>query len=161
MTVTVVEKNPDDLSMTITAEFTAPVDRVWQVWTDPRQLERWWGPPTYPATVVDHDLAPGGRVSYYMTSPEGEKYHGWWRVLTVEAPGSLEFEDGFSDEQGNENRELPVTTVQVRLEPQGSGTVMTIRSRYASAEAMQQLLEMGMEEGMTAALGQIDELLAA
>ncbi len=161
MTVTVVEKNPDDLSMTITAEFTAPVDRVWQVWTDPRQLERWWGPPTYPATVVDHDLAPGGRISYFMTSPEGEKYHGWWRVLTVEAPGSLEFEDGFSDEQGNENRELPVTTVQVRLEPQGSGTVMTIRSRYASAEAMQQLLEMGMEEGMTAALGQIDELLAA
>ena len=51
MTVTNVHKDPEALTMTITAEFDAPVERVWQLWADPRQLERWWGPPTYPATV--------------------------------------------------------------------------------------------------------------
>ena len=60
MTVTNVTRTPTPCTMTITAEFDAPVERVWQLWADPRQLERWWGPPTYPATVVDHDLAAGG-----------------------------------------------------------------------------------------------------
>lgn len=58
-----------------------------QLWADPRKLERWWGPPTYPATVVEHDLRAGGKVAYLMTSPEGEQHHGWWKVLEVdEAP---------------------------------------------------------------------------
>ncbi len=76
MPVTDVRKDPEARTMTITARYDAPVDRVWQIWNDARQLERWWGPPTHPATVVDHDLAPGGGVSYFMTGPEGEKYHG-------------------------------------------------------------------------------------
>ena len=72
MTVLAVDRDPVALTLTIVSEFDAPAARVWQVWADPRQLERWWGPPTYPATVVDHDLTPGGRVTYYMTGPDGE-----------------------------------------------------------------------------------------
>ena len=68
MTVTSVRKDPEALTMIVTAELDATVERSWQLWADPRQLERWWGPPTYPATVVDHDLTTGGRVTYYMTS---------------------------------------------------------------------------------------------
>ncbi len=79
MTVTAVEKDPDALSMTITTAFDAPIEQVWRVWSDPRLLERWWGPPTYPATVVDHDLSPGGTIKYYMTGPEGDRHGGWWR----------------------------------------------------------------------------------
>lgn len=71
MTITSVQKDTEDLSMTLAAEFDAPTERVWQLWDDPRQLERWWGPPTYPATVTSHDLRPGGRVEYHMTGPEG------------------------------------------------------------------------------------------
>ena len=160
MPVTSVDKNLDAHTMTITAHYPAPIDRVWQVWADPRLLERWWGPPTYPATVVDHELAPGGRVSCFMTSPEGEKYHGWWRIVTVEPPVVLEFEDGFADNEGHENPDLPVTRTRVRLESDGEGTRMIIESRFADADAMQQLLTMGMEEGMVAALGQIDALVA-
>ena len=100
MTVTDVVKDPENRTMTITAEFGAPVERVWQIWADPRQLERWWGPPTYPATVVDHDLSPGGAVNYFMTGPEGDKHAGWWRVSAVVPPNRLEFEDGFADGEG-------------------------------------------------------------
>ena len=70
MTVTAVRKDPDALTMTLTAEFDASPERVWELWADPRQLERWWGPPTYPATFTAHDLAPGSRVEYHMTGPE-------------------------------------------------------------------------------------------
>lgn len=162
MPVTDVDKDAKALTLTITAELAASVERAWQVWADPRQLERWWGPPTHPATFVEHDLAPGGRMTYFMTSPEGERYHGWWEVLAVEEPWSLEFEDGFADEAGNPNPELPTARARVTLSEVGGGrTRMVVASRFTSAEAMEQLLAMGVVEGMTAAMGQIDDLLAA
>src|SRR5213080_4419877 len=125
MTVTDVVKDPENRTMTITAEFGAPVERVWQIWADPRQLERWWGPPTHPATVVDHDLTAGGRVTYYMTGPDGEKLHGSWRVISVDPPRSLEFEDGC----GPPNEDLPATTAEVRLVETPEKTTMTIITR--------------------------------
>jgi uncharacterized protein YndB with AHSA1/START domain len=73
MSVISVDKDPVALTLTINAEYAAPIERVWALWEDPRLLEQWWGPPTYPATMVDHDLTPGGKVRYYMTGPEGDK----------------------------------------------------------------------------------------
>ena len=161
MTVMKVDKDAASRTMTMTAHFDAPVERVWQVWEDPRQLERWWGPPTYPATVVDHDLSPGGRVGYFMTGPEGDKHHGWWRIVAVDAPHRLEFEDGFADDAGNPSDQLPTTVVTVTLtgDDAGTGTSMVIHSAFPSVQAMEELLAMGMEEGMTLAMGQIDALL--
>ncbi len=160
MSVTDVRKDPETLTMTLTARFAAGVEQVWQLWQDPRKLERWWGPPTYPATMVEHDLSPGGKVSYFMTSPEGEQYHGWWLITTVEAPHRLTFEDGFADGEGTPNAAMPVTITEVQLADDGSGTTMTIETHFPSLEAMQQLTQMGMEEGLTLAVGQMDALLA-
>lgn len=77
MTVKSVLRDERALTMTVSAEFDATVERVWQLWADPRKLERWWGPPTHPATVVEHSLVAGGRVTYFMTGPAGERFHGW------------------------------------------------------------------------------------
>src|SRR5258705_11754886 len=95
MTVTNVHKDPATMTMTIVSEFDAPIARVWQLWENQRELERWWGPPAYPATFVDHDLTPGGSVTYVMTGPAGDEARGWWRVLAVEAPHRLGLEGGF------------------------------------------------------------------
>lgn len=161
MTVTNVHKDAERLTLSITAEFDAPVSRVWELWEDPRQLERWWGPPTYPATFVEHDLTPGGTVTYYMTGPDGDQPHGWWRIVEVEAPHRLVFEDGFADDAGNPLNEMPTISMRVTIEAIASGrTRMVIEDRFDSVEAMEQLVAMGMEEGMTLALGQIDDLLA-
>src|SRR3954468_6590384 len=108
MPVTDVQQDFENLTLTIIADFAVPVQRIWQVYADPRQLEKVWGPPTYPATVVDHDLTPGGRVTYFMTSPEGEKFAGYWQVTAVDAPHRLEFDDGFADLDFNPNPEMPV-----------------------------------------------------
>ncbi|MEO5633787.1 SRPBCC domain-containing protein [Gaiella sp.] len=160
MSVANVHKDADTLTMAITAEFDAPVEEVWNVWADPRKLERWWGPPTYPATVLDHDLTPGGRVTYVMTGPEGDRHRGWWRVLAVEAPHRLEFEDGFADGAGDPNPDLPTTVARVSLStPEDGRTTMAIETTFPTLGAMEQILAMGMEEGITLAIGQIDALL--
>ena len=161
MTVTAVRKDPKTLTMTLEAEFDASPERVWQLWADPRQLERWWGPPTYPATFTRHDLAPGSRVEYHMTGPEGDQHRGYWEVLEANAPHQLVFRDGFANADGTPNSELPMNMVQVRIEDVGSGrTRMSFESVFPSAEAMEQILAMGMEEGLTQAVGQIDAILA-
>jgi uncharacterized protein YndB with AHSA1/START domain len=162
MTNTSIRKDPDALTMTVNVELDATVERAWQLWADPRQLERWWGPPTYPATVVDHDLVTGGRVTYFMTGPEGDKAHGWWHVLAVAPPHRLELTDGFADDSWKPNDEMPTMTMVVTLaERAGGGTLMAIETRFPSVEAMEKLMSMGMEEGFAAALGQIPEILAA
>jgi uncharacterized protein YndB with AHSA1/START domain len=161
MTVVDVRKDMDRNAMTIVAEYPAPPARVWRLWADPRQLERWWGPPTYPATVTEHDLTAGGTVRYFMTSPEGQRHHGGWRVLRADEPHALSLEDFFADEEGNEQTDLPGATMDVAIEEAGAGTTrMTIESRWDSPEAMATVLEMGMEEGIQQALGQIEALLA-
>ncbi|MDE3721088.1 SRPBCC domain-containing protein [Nocardiopsis sp. N85] len=160
MSVTSVDKNFDDLSLTLTADFSAPVERVWRLWADPRQLERWWGPPTYPATVEEHDLTPGGKVTYHMTGPDGEKHRGWWEIVSVNPPTALEFVDGFSDADGAPSTDMPTTHGSVEISAHGDGTRMVVRSTFRSREHMEQLMEMGMDEGMEGAMGQIDALLA-
>jgi uncharacterized protein YndB with AHSA1/START domain len=160
MTVTAIEKDPTTRTMRITAEYDAPVERVWQLWSDPRLLERWWGPPTYPATVDEHDLSPGGRVAYHMTGPDGDRAGGWWKVLVVEPPHRLELEDGFADADGAPNAKMPTTHMRVDITAVEAGTRMSITTTFPSAEAMEQLVSMGMDEGMSLAMGQIDAILA-
>ncbi|GAA2524839.1 SRPBCC domain-containing protein [Pilimelia columellifera] len=161
MPVTDIKQDLENLTLTVTADFAAPVERVWQIYADPRQLERVWGPPTYPATFVDHDLRPGGRVTYFMTGPNGEKFAGYWLVTAVDEPRSFAFDDGFADIDFNPNPDLPVAKNTYSFTPHGGGARATYLATYASAEALQQVLDMGMVEGATAAINQIDELLAS
>ena len=161
MSVTSIRKDTEQLTMTVTAEYDVTADRAWQLWADPRQLERWWGPPTYPATFEEHDLAPGGEVTYFMTGSEGDRPRGWWRVTSVDPPTSLRFTDGFANDDGTPNDEMPVMTVEVRLSERDNGTRMEIRSTYESREEMDTLIEMGALEGMQQAVGQMDALLGA
>jgi uncharacterized protein YndB with AHSA1/START domain len=162
MTEIDVQKDPQALTLTVTTHLDAGVDRVWQIWADPRQLERWWGPPSYPTTVVDHDLSPGGGVSYFMTGPGGDKHHGWWRVLSVDAPTGLEIEDGFADDSGTPNPDMPTTRMSVQLEAAGAGrTTMRIVTRFSTLADMERLVAMGMVEGIKEAASQIPALLAS
>jgi len=160
MTVISTQKDAAALSMTIVAEFDASVERVWRIWEDPRQLERWWGPPAYPATFEQHDFVPGGSASYYMTSPEGEKSRGWWRFTAIEAPNRLEFDDGFADDNGEPVAAMGTAHGVVTLEAVDGRTRMTVVSNFESAEQLEQMMAMGMEEGMKEAMGQIDAILA-
>jgi uncharacterized protein YndB with AHSA1/START domain len=158
MTVTAVREDVQSRTLTLEAEFDASPERVWQLWADPRQLARWWGPPAYPATVEAHDLRPGGRVAYHLTGPGGDAHHGYWEVDEVRPPHRLVVRDGFANADGTPNRALPLTTMRVTIEAIGGGqTRMTIESAFPTVEAMEQLAALW---GLPQTVGQIDAILA-
>ena len=160
MTISSTNLDAQELTFTLVNEFDAPVERVWQVWEDPRQLERWWGPPTWPATFTRHEFRTDGQARYYMSGPDGEKAAGWWRFLEIQAPTRLVFEDGFAGDDGEPSGFLGTTRCEVTLSPTEGGTRMTVVSHFESREQLEEMVKMGMEEGMTGAIGQIDAVLA-
>ncbi|GGE76495.1 SRPBCC family protein [Nesterenkonia cremea] len=160
MPVTHIQKNPEALTLTVTSDFAVPVRRLWDAYADPRQLEKFWGPPTYPATFTRHDLSPGGRSEYRMTGPNGEHAGGYWEFLSVEEGRFFEVIDGFADEQGRPNDQLPAGRMTFSFEETATGSRLTMVQHFHSPEDMETLLEMGQAEGIEAALGQADAVLA-
>lgn len=160
MPVLDVEKDLARRTITVRAEFAAPVDRVWALYADPRLVERHWGPPGYPATFLRHDFVPGGGSHYFMSGPDGERYDGVWRIVAVDEPRSFVLEDAFADEQGEPKEDLGWTRMAAVFEPTDAGTRVVFVSTFETEEQLQQSLDMGMEDGLKAAMGQIDGLLA-
>lgn len=160
MPITSVTRDPEALTMTVVADFRAPLQRLWEVYVDPRQLERFWGPPEYPATFTRHDAAPGGRSAYSMTGPEGDSHGGYWEWLSVDPLKGFEVRDGFATPDGQPNAEMPSMRMQFTFEETAEGSRVTTTTHFGSLEELEQLVDMGMEEGMRAAMGQMDAVLA-
>ncbi len=155
MPVTSVTKDPATLTFTIVADFPVSQQRLWDAYADPRQLERFWGPPSWPATFTRHDFVVGGRAEYFMTGPNGEKWSGSWRFTAV-TPISY-----FAANDGEDNADDPngPASMTFTFETTPTGSRMTGVTRFPSLEAMEQSAA-PMEEGMRAALPQLDALLA-
>ncbi|HUY59127.1 MAG TPA: SRPBCC domain-containing protein [Solirubrobacteraceae bacterium] len=160
MTVISTTKDAATLTLTLVAQFDVSPDRVWEVWEDPRKLERWWGPPTFPATFTRHEFIVGGQSRYFMTGPAGEMPRGWWRIDAIDKPRRLEFANGLAGDDGEPLPGVEPMSGHVTFEAVDGGTRMTVVTRFADAEQMQTMLAMGMQEGMTQAIGQIDAVLA-
>ena len=160
MTVISTTKDFDELELVFVAEFDATPERVWQVWEDPRQLERWWGPPEWPATFVRHEFAVDGQSRYYMTGPDGEKSNGYLKVRVIDEPHRLELDNGLAGDDGEPMADIPPGRANVTFEPVNGKTRMTVVNQFPSLELMEKMLGMGMAEGMGLAIGQIDAILA-
>ncbi len=160
MTVISTIKDPDGLTLTLVAQFDASPDQVWEVWEDPRKLERWWGPPTFPATFTRHEFTPGGQSRYFMTGPAGETPRGWWRIDAIDRPRKLEFANGLAGDDGEPTPGVEPMAGRVTFEAVDDGTRMTAVTQFTDVQQMETMLDMGMQEGMTEAIGQIDALLA-
>jgi uncharacterized protein YndB with AHSA1/START domain len=160
MPITSITKDPETLTMTVVAEFAATIERVWDAYADPRQIENFWGPVEWPATFTRHDFAVGGMSHYYMIGPEGEKSAGYWRFTAVERYRSFSVVDGFADDAGAPNDEMPSMDMTFTFEAVDPGARVTAVTTFPSLKALEELVAMGMEEGMRSAMGQIDDVLA-
>jgi uncharacterized protein YndB with AHSA1/START domain len=145
--------------MTVTADFAAPIERVWSAYSDPCQLERFWGPPGWPATFTAWDHTVGGRANYTMRGPRGETSSGYWEFLSIDEPRGFTVLDGFSDEQGNPNEDFPAMRMEFAFEPTAEGTRMVTTSHFASVDALEQVVAMGAVEGTKMAMAQLDAVL--
>lgn len=160
MPTTSVHTDPEELTMTLVAEFPVPVERLWGAFADPRQLERFWGPPGFPATFTSFDLRPGGRADYRMTSPQGERFLSLWRISEVDEPRRIVFEDLFSTEDGAVDESMPASETVLSFDGVGSGSRVTVLTSFSSSADLDRMLEMGMLEGYSQAFGQLDTVLA-
>lgn len=160
MPIESVDNDRGALTLSVVADFPVSVQRLWDAYADPRQIERLWGPPMWPATFARHDFFPGGRSAYVMTGPEGEESRGYWEFLRVDAHRGFEVLDGFSHSDGSPNTELPTTRMVFDFDSTDSGSRLTTTSHFGSAEQLDQLLDMGMEEGLREAMAQIDDVVA-
>ena len=158
--ITSVQTDYDSLTITLIADFDDPIDQVWELWSDPRKLELWWGPPGYPASVQKHDLRAGGEVTYSMTGPDGEQHRGIWRVASVDPPTSLQFTDAFADSHHAPLADAPTSNIAVRLVERDGGTRMELHMTFETREDMQQIVDTGTVDGLKHAINQMDSLLA-
>jgi uncharacterized protein YndB with AHSA1/START domain len=158
--ITLVTKDPQALTMTVVAEFPVPLQRLWDAYADPRRLERFWGPPTHPATFLRHDMAVGGRSEYVMTGPEGQVSRGYWEYLDVQPLASIEVRDGFAHPDGTPDTDQPSMRMVLTFTATPSGAQVCTTTWFDSADELERLLAMGMEEGTRQAMGQMDEVLA-
>lgn len=158
MPVIDIQSDPENLTIVVTADLAAPVERVWNAYTNPRQLERFWGPPGWPATFEQFDFTVGGRALYSMTGPRGETSSGAWEFIEIEPRTSFVVIDAFVDDAG-----VPLDGGQSRMsftfEPSAEGTRMTSTAHFATHESLEQAVEMGMIEGTRLAMSQLDAVL--
>src|SRR5262245_58111479 len=154
MPLTSVTKDAARLTLTVVGDYGVPQQRLWDAFADPRQLERFWGPPAWPATFTRHDMTVGGRADYFLTGPKGEKWSGSWKFTVVNPISSFEAHDG-DDNADDDN--MPAS-MKFAFETTPTGSRLTIVTRFSSVDAMEQTIP-GMEQGLRAAMPQLDAVL--
>lgn len=159
MPVTSVDSDAEALTMTLVADFAAGPERLWQVFTDPRQLERFWGPPGWPATFSTFDFERGGRARYAMASPTGEIARGSWEFIDIDEPRGFEVVDSFVDENGDAIPGMPAMRMTFAFDQTDAGSRLTNVTYFDSLEGLEQVLAMGAVEGSTLAINQLDAVL--
>jgi uncharacterized protein YndB with AHSA1/START domain len=123
MPITSVTSDPKALTLTVVGDYPVKVERLWEAYSDPRQLERFWGPETWPAKFTSHDFTVGGQAHYTMTGPDGATSSGWWRFLAIEPLRLIEIEDGFSNPDGTPNTSMPSMRMTFTFEETASGAL--------------------------------------
>ncbi len=154
----VQDKENEEFTLEIERVIAAPRDVVWRCWSEPDLLMQWYCPAPWTVTSAEIDLRPGGRMNCVMQGPnEGERHEVVGCLLEVVPRERLTFTDGYSE--GFIPRANPFMTGYVQLSDHGGGeTKMVWGARHTSQEDKQKHLDMGFEQGWSAAAAQLDEL---
>ncbi|THH37852.1 SRPBCC family protein [Neolewinella litorea] len=144
----------------IQREYAAPRQLVWAAWTTADLLDQWWAPAPWRSHTKSMDFTEGGSRIYAMRGPGGEVHWGRTDYESIHPQESFSGQDGFSDENGELNSDLPQSSwVNTFTERGESNTLLTVETTYPSARDLEATLEMGFREGFTACLDQLEALL--
>ena len=157
---TIYSKDASNKKLKVEREFDAPVAQVWKAWTEPELLDQWWAPKPWKANTKSMDFREGGRWFYYMEGPDGTRHYCKVDYKTIVPNKSFSGFDGFCDEHGETNTEMPGMDWKVVFTPVGSTTKVDVDVTFASEEDLNKIVEMGFKEGFAAAHANLDELLA-
>lgn len=146
-------------TMTIRREYDAKRQLVWDCHTKRELLDRWFAPKPLTTRTKSMQFKEGGHWHYVMIDPAGPKYWGRMDYLTISPIEKYTALDGFCDAAGVLNKDLPRAEWNVTFSENGNRTLVENVVSYQSVEAIQQVIDMGMKEGMTSAMERLDELL--
>ena len=152
-------KDTEKRKMYVTREFAGTVDQVWQAWTDPELLDQWWAPKPWKAVTKRMSFANGGEWLYYMQGPEGERSYAKATYSNIAPKKSFDMIDAFCDENGKENPDMPGMQWKNIFKQGGAGCIVEVEINFPSAEAMEQIIQMGFQEGFSAAHENLDRYL--
>jgi uncharacterized protein YndB with AHSA1/START domain len=146
-------------TITVIREFDGPRQLVWDCHTKRELLDRWFAPKPLTTKTKHMDFRPGGYWHYAMITPDDQKY--WSRVdyQTIDPIDGYTAQDGFCDEAGVVNPDMPRSRWDVAFTDENRRTLVTTVVHYASAESLQAVIDMGIKDGMTSTLERLDELL--
>ena len=149
------EKN----KLTVTRTFDAPLKLVWRAWTEAELLDQWWAPKPWKSKTKHMDFKEGGTRLYAMVGPNNEEHWGITTYSSIEQPDAFAGEDAFCDKNGVVNDSFPVATFENLFKESSQQTTVTIITEYASEDQLEQIVKMGMKEGLSMSFENLDEVL--
>jgi uncharacterized protein YndB with AHSA1/START domain len=160
--------NKETNEITFTREFNAPRQLVWNAYADPKLLAQWWGPTGFETELRQFEFKEGG-VWHYVMKGTGENFKGT-EYENMEAPGKafyekikepelLVYKDYFVDASGKIQENMPVTVTTIHFEDHGDKTIVKMIGKYETAEDLQKVVDMGMEQGLVETLEKLDKVL--
>lgn len=157
---TTYTKDEKNKQLIVEREFAAPLDRVWQAWTDSTLLDKWWAPKPWKASTKSFEFVEGGRWLYCMTGPQGEKAWSFVEYKSINPKSSYSALDAFCDEEGNINTDFPRMNWDVEFDDSGKNTKVLVTITFTDLESMNKIVAMGFKEGFAMGHSNLDELLA-
>ena len=151
--------NKENKTIVVNREFDAELKLVWQACTTPELLEQWWAPKPWRAETKSMDFSEGGHWLYAMVGPKGEKHWNMVNYISIENEKYFKAKDGFSDENGTINTDLPQNLWENQYVSNKEQTLVIITLTFDTLEDLETIIKMGFKEGFTMGLNQLDEVL--
>ncbi|MEZ4926679.1 MAG: SRPBCC domain-containing protein [Saprospiraceae bacterium] len=146
-------------TITIRREFKCGRQLAWDCHTKHELLEQWFAPKPITAKTKSMDFRAGGHWHYAMVDPKGTEYWGWTDYLTIKPIDQYTSKDAFCNEAGEINPDMPRAGWSVSFFDKGENALVETIIQYNSLADLEKVQQMGMQEGFSAALENLDELL--
>lgn len=156
----IFNQDGDSASVYVMKIYNADVSKVWDYFTKSELLDLWWAPKPWKCETRSQEFKNGGTWLYSMVGPYGERHYAQVEYGEITQHRSFDGTDSFCDENGNANPDFPEAKWLFGFTGVEEGTKVTINIHFASEQAMNQILEMGFEQGFKAGLDQLEEILS-
>lgn len=151
-----------DTDIVITREFAAPRQLVWDVWTTPEHIEKWFGPKGFSTRVDGLDFRVGGRSNYVMIGPDGTEYPSkgvFKEIVPIEKIVTTD-EWGEGIEETLKDVDLPQGMILTALfDDLGERTKLTLITSHPNLEEKKKHEDMGVVAGWNSSFDKMDEYL--
>ncbi len=153
--------NNENHTITVKREFSAALPLVWKAFTTSEILDQWWAPKPWKAKTKSMYFKEGGQWLYAMVGPKGEEHWSSVNFLTIKKEEEYTAKDGFSDADGNINKDMPQSKWKINFSSLEKNSLVVCKITFSDLAQLESTLKMGFKEGFTTGLNNLDEYLAS